>query len=109
MHDPLAVAAILAGRADEIAFYDHDTRKGATARRRERYRVTVVTDGSHADAQLRGAQTGRTILELLPEGEEGVRVPRAVDVAAFWRVIEQCCQRADELNLSRATVSAAAK
>jgi uridine nucleosidase len=70
LHDPLAVAAVLDGiEGEEIPFYDF---KGE-GRKRERYKVQVVTDGTHDEA-LKGAQTGRTIATLLPEGEEGVKV-----------------------------------
>jgi uridine nucleosidase len=34
----------------------------------------------------------------LPAGEAGVRIPRGVDEAQFWRVIEECMEKADEVN-----------
>ncbi|TAQ89294.1 hypothetical protein B7494_g2389 [Chlorociboria aeruginascens] len=92
LHDPLAVAVVLDGVVGaEIPFYDE--KRG----RRERYQVDVVTEGSHEDAK-KGAQTGRTIVKLLPEGEEGVKIPRGLDVGRFWDVLEDCLQRADEAN-----------
>ncbi|KAI1828476.1 Inosine/uridine-preferring nucleoside hydrolase [Xylaria intraflava] len=102
LHDPLAVAAVLAGTALEIPFYDYDPAgpKGSTAT--ERYEVRIITEGSFEDATNNGAQTGRTLARLLPPGEKGVRIPRDVDVKLFWKVIEECCQRADEANASRA-------
>ena len=70
LHDPLAVAVVLDGvGGEEIPFYDFKGDSG----KRERYKVQVVTEGSHDDAS-KGAQTGRTIATLLPEGEEGVKV-----------------------------------
>ena len=56
-----------------------------------------MTDGTFEEAR-QGKQTGRTIVRELPPGEEGVRIPRGVDVAKFWRVLEECLQRADTAN-----------
>lgn len=101
LHDPLAVAAVLAGSGGEheIPFYDFDPRPGAGAlrRTRERYEVRVVTEGTHEEA-LAGAQTGRTVVRLLEPGADGVTIPRGLDIPRFWRVVEECCQRADEAN-----------
>ncbi|KAI0022265.1 inosine-uridine preferring nucleoside hydrolase-domain-containing protein [Xylariomycetidae sp. FL0641] len=98
LHDPLAVAAILTGTPHEIAFYDFDPAEGAE-RQRERFAVTVVRDGTLEEALEKGtAQTGRTLVRRLPPGEEGVRIPRGLDIRRFWTVIEECCQRADEVN-----------
>jgi uridine nucleosidase len=79
---------------DEIPFYDFDPKLEPNARRRERYEVTVITEGSYQDAQ-EGAQTGRTLVRLLEPGEEGVRIPRGLDIPAFWEVIEDCVEKAD--------------
>ncbi|KAI2618493.1 Inosine/uridine-preferring nucleoside hydrolase [Hypoxylon sp. NC1633] len=98
LHDPLAVAAVLAGTAHEIPFYDYDPKGADGPGRRERFAVEVVTAGTLEDARLRGAQTGRTVVRLLPPGSEGVRVPRGLDIARFWRVVEECCERADAAN-----------
>ncbi|KAI9745244.1 MAG: Uridine nucleosidase 1 [Claussenomyces sp. TS43310] len=65
---------------------------------RERFAVTVVTEGTHEQALRGETQTGRTIVRLLPEGDEGVRIPRGLDVQRFWRVLEDCLRRADEEN-----------
>ncbi|KAI0409606.1 inosine-uridine preferring nucleoside hydrolase-domain-containing protein [Xylaria palmicola] len=105
LHDPLAVAAVLTGTSNEIPFYDFDPANPEAPDRRERFEVRVVTEGTLEDAQLRGAQTGRTTVRLLPPGEEGVRIPRGVDIELFWKVIEECCQRADEVNASKATAA----
>jgi uridine nucleosidase len=86
---------------DEIPFYDFES--GNSERRRERFDVKVVTDGTHADALL-GAETGRTVARLLPEGEEGVKIPRGLDVKRFWCVLEECLGRADEVNKSKGVV-----
>ena len=96
LHDPLAVAAVLDGITGiEIPFRDFED-KG----KRERYAVRVVTEGSHEDAQA-GAETGRTIVKLLPEGEEGVKIPRGLDISRFWSVLEDCLERADNVNKTK--------
>lgn len=101
LHDPLAVAVVLDGIAGvEIPFYDY---KENEIGRMERFNVEVVTDGSHGDA-LEGAETGRTIATLLPEGEEGVKIPRGLDVGRFWTVIEDCLELADEVNAVKGVI-----
>ncbi|TVY47688.1 Uridine nucleosidase [Lachnellula occidentalis] len=114
LHDPLAVAAVFDGIAGlEIPFYDFKSKgtgeeiglgSGAEGkgRRRERYEVKIVTEGSHDDAS-KGAQTGRSIVRLLPEGEEGVKIPRGLNVGRFWQVLEECMERADEVNAANRT------
>jgi uridine nucleosidase len=100
LHDPLAVAVILDGISGvEIPFYDFDVRGGVDGRR-ERYEVHVVTEGSHEEAKA-GAETGRTVVRILPEGEEGVKIPRGLDVAQFWQVLENSLERADEVNAAK--------
>jgi len=97
LHDPLAVAVVLDGvKGEQIPFYDFGGKVG----KRERFLVDVVTDGTHEDALL-GAETGRTVATLLPEGEEGVKIPRGLDTKRFWGVLEECLGRADEVNRSR--------
>ncbi|KAH8647586.1 nucleoside hydrolase [Tricladium varicosporioides] len=98
LHDPLAVATILDGIAGvEIPFYDF-----VEGGKKERYAVHVVTDGSHDDA-LKGAETGRTIATLLEDGKEGIKIPRGLDVPRFWKVLEECLERADEVNKAKST------
>jgi uridine nucleosidase len=100
LHDPLAVATILDGlEGMEIPFYDY-AEKG----KRERYQVHVVTDGSHEEAQAGEKETGRTIVKLMPEGEEGVKIPRGLDVKRFWTVLEECLEGADEANKANGVV-----
>ncbi|KAI0852515.1 Inosine/uridine-preferring nucleoside hydrolase [Daldinia vernicosa] len=98
LHDPLAVAAVLEGTEYEIPFYDYDPKSPEGPNRRERFAVEVVTEGTLKDAREHGAQTGRTLVTLLPPGSEGVRIPRGLDIPHFWKVIEECCERADEAN-----------
>jgi uridine nucleosidase len=98
LHDPVAVAAALLGAGEhEIPFFDVDRRLRIDSQNLERYKVTVVTEGSQEEA-MSGAQTGRTIVKLLPPGQEGVRIPRGLDIDRFWFELEACCQRADEAN-----------
>jgi uridine nucleosidase len=93
LHDPLAVAVCLDGiTGAEIPFYDFKEDG-----KRERFHVRVVTEGTHDDAH-KGAQTGRTIATLLPEGEEGVKIPRGLNVKRFWSVLEDSMERADSVN-----------
>lgn len=95
LHDPLAVAVCFDGIAGvEIPFYDF-----GEGSRRERFAVHVITEGSHEDAH-KGAETGRTVVKLLPEGQEGVKIPRGLNIARFWSVLEDCMERADEINES---------
>ncbi|EGX91760.1 Adenosine nucleosidase [Cordyceps militaris CM01] len=98
LHDPLAVAAVLAGTPDEIPFYDWDAERSAAPRYDERFDVAVVTAGVFEDARDGRAETGRTVGTLLPRGQPGVRIPRSLDVAKFWDVIEDCVERADAVN-----------
>ncbi|VUC33909.1 unnamed protein product, partial [Clonostachys rosea] len=96
LHDPLAAAAVLIGTPEEIPFFDWDVAKSTAPENRERFEVTVVTEGTFEEAQVK--ETGRTIAKLLPAGSEGIRIPRSCDVKKFWEVIEECVERADEAN-----------
>ncbi|KAL1896619.1 Uridine nucleosidase 1 [Sporothrix stenoceras] len=99
LHDPISVAAVLTGTAAAIPFYDyvHDA-ANVTEPVAERYEVTVVTDGTTDEALSGLAETGRTVVKLLPPGAEGIRIPRGLDIPGFWKVMEECCSRADEAN-----------
>jgi uridine nucleosidase len=83
------------GTQYEIPFYDFDPKKPEGAERPERFEVKIVTEGTLEEA-VQGAQTGRTVAELLKPGAAGVRIPRGMDMARFWAVLEECIQRADE-------------
>lgn len=97
LHDPLAVAAILDGIVGhEIPFYDY---KPGHEGRKERYEVSIVTEGSHEQALKGEMETGRTIVKLLEKGEGGIKIPRGLNVQRFWTVLEECLQRADENNI----------
>lgn len=95
LHDPLAVAVILDGIVGhEIPFQDHQ--QSSLSRERERFRVEVVTAGTHEDAMKGKTQTGRTIVERVETGLEGVKIPRGLNVERFWRVLEESLARADK-------------
>ncbi|KAL8737365.1 MAG: hypothetical protein Q9181_001740 [Wetmoreana brouardii] len=77
LHDPLAVAVVLADiGAEELAFDDRGS---------GRWGVTVVTDGLHSELD-----------EI-----RGIRIPRGLDIAAFWETVEQCLQRAESSLMKR--------
>lgn len=96
LHDPLAVAAVFDGIAEyEMPFYDF---KQGEERRRERYQVVINTEGTHEQAVRGETETGRTVVRLLGDSEEGVRIPRGLDVQRFWTTVEECLRRADEWN-----------
>jgi uridine nucleosidase len=44
-----------------------------------------------------GEQAGRTIVRAAGDGEDGVRIPRAMDVVRFWDCVEECVRRAEEV------------
>lgn len=97
LHDPLAVAVALDGlTGQEIPFFDFEG-DATGEKKRERFEVRVVTEGTHAEA-AQGSQTGRTIVSLLPEGVPGVKIPRGLDIPRFWSVLEDCIEKADEVN-----------
>lgn len=82
LHDPLA-AAVLFGYP---SIYRDDG---------ERYDVSVVTDGAHSILDSVRGQVGRTVVK---KAETGVRIPRKLNLEEFWRVLEDCCARADIRN-----------
>ncbi|KAF1832199.1 Inosine/uridine-preferring nucleoside hydrolase [Decorospora gaudefroyi] len=88
LHDPLAVAA-----AFDPTIFDDD---GG-----ERFRVDVITQGVHSQHQPADVgELGRTKVEKLAPGEAGCRIPRSVDLDAFWRRIEGalgCAERVSPL------------
>jgi len=92
LHDPLAVAAILTGKEHEIPFYDWNSDGGPD--NRERFDISIVTDGEYEDA-LTGSELGRTVATRKEPGEPGVRIPRSLDIEAFWDEIEACIERAE--------------
>ncbi len=82
LHDPLAVAVIF---GYGMIFEDTD----------DRYSVSVVTAGEHSNLDSIRGQVGRTVVEAL-NIRHGVRIPRKLNVEAFWRVLEECCSTAEK-------------
>ncbi|KAK4151958.1 hypothetical protein C8A00DRAFT_44921 [Chaetomidium leptoderma] len=108
LHDPLAVAAVLTGVGDqhEIPFCDSDPAGEPGLAQKERFEVTVVTEGTYEEARA-GARTGQITARLLPPGEAGVRIPRNLDIPLFWKAIEECVSRADAANAAAEAAAAA--
>lgn len=78
LHDPLAVAALLADHPDSSVKIEFDDGGG------EKWNVDVV---------LEGQELGRTVAKLSPKGS---MVPRSLDLQRFWTSLEECMARADE-------------
>ena len=93
MHDPVSVAVVLFDEGVKDLAYDD--REG------ERWDIKVVTEGAHEPIDYRKvrdadrAQLGRTVATRLVEGEEGIRIPRGLNVDRFWDIVEECVQRAE--------------
>lgn len=99
LHDPLAVAVMLSNLNPSFAQAHPDKALKFNDKGGERFNVNVVTDGKHGtDVSVTG-QLGRTIVEPATGG--GVAIPRGVDLDAFWNLIIDCIQRADEWNAAR--------
>lgn len=97
LHDPLAVAVALDGITGvEIPFFDYQAKDGE--REIERYQVEVIVDGTHVNSVAGETEMGRTVATLLAKGEEGVKIPRGLDVERFWTVLEECLKAADDTN-----------
>jgi len=98
LHDPLAVAVIFDGiKGFEVPFYDYEE---GDEGRGERWSVEVLTEGTIGEAIKGETQTGRTLVQLLEKGKEGVKIPRSLDVKRFWYLLEECLARADATNSS---------
>lgn len=99
LHDPLAVAVVMSS-LNPILAKQHATQalkfddKGG-----ERFALSIVTDGRHGkDVSVTG-QLGRSI--AAPVVGPGVAIPRGVDLEAFWDMILQCVQLADDCTAAR--------
>ncbi|CAG7992853.1 unnamed protein product [Penicillium olsonii] len=80
LHDPLAVAILLADHPDPDVRINFNDNGG------ERWKLDVV---------LSGLQEGRTIATKVENGKPGVMIPRSLDMDKFWEVLESCMARAD--------------
>lgn len=82
LHDPIAVAA-----AFDSFIFGEDTG--------ERYKVKIVTEGSHSTDQGEVGQLGRTVVTQLPNGSNGVRIPKSIDLGRFWDHIESAITKSE--------------
>ena len=80
LHDPLAVAFVLAGHASETDQIRFDDGNG------ERWLVQV---------ELSGVQLGRT---KISKADEGVIIPRGLDGKRFWYALNDCLEAADRVS-----------
>jgi uridine nucleosidase len=77
LHDPVAVAVLLAELDGEKSRIDFNDNGG------ERFRV---------DVELTEPELGRTNVMAV---SEGVRIPRSLDADRFWRILNECLERTD--------------
>ena len=99
LHDPLAVAVILSTLNPTFARKHPGQALKFNDKGGERFAISIVTDGRHGkDVSITG-QLGRSI--ATPVDGPGVAVPRGVDLEAFWDMVLQCIQLADDRNAAR--------
>lgn len=77
LHDPIAVAVLLAEITDEEMRISLDDKGG------ERFKVEV---------EMAEPELGRT---KATAAAEGIRIPRSLDTGKFWHVLNECLERAD--------------
>ena len=61
----------------------------------ESFAITITTAGLHSALESESGEVGRTVVRKLAPGAMGVRIPRGVDVAAFWGLLEGCVRAAE--------------
>jgi uridine nucleosidase len=99
LHDPLAVAVILSTLNPAFANKHPDQALTFDDKGGERFNLSIVTDGKHGkDVSVTG-QLGRSI--ATPAQGPGVAIPRSVELDAFWNIVLQCTQLADDCNTAR--------
>ncbi|BCR84092.1 uridine-cytidine N-ribohydrolase [Aspergillus chevalieri] len=99
LHDPLAVAAVLSNFNPVFASLHPDKVIKFDDNGGERFSVQIVTDGLHGTDVATTGELGRSI--AAPAEVKGVAIPRGVDLDAFWNLILECLQRADDHNAAR--------
>ncbi|KAJ5973649.1 hypothetical protein N7481_010859 [Penicillium waksmanii] len=99
LHDPLAVAFILSNLNPAFASSHPDQVLKFDDKGGERFDIKIVTDGEHGEDVSVTGQLGRSI--ATPANGSGVAIPRGVDLDAFWHMILQCVQLADDCNAAR--------
>ncbi len=80
LHDPLAVAVLLADYDDGQTRIDLDDRRG------ERFKT---------DVELTGPELGRTKIN---PASEGVKIPRSLDTPKFWKILNECFKVDEEID-----------
>ena len=101
LHDPLAVAMILSNLNPEYAKKHPTKALKFDDKDGERFNISIVTDGKHGkDVSVTG-QLGRAV--VTPAQGHGVGIPRGVDNDAFWNMVLECLQLADDWNAARSS------
>ena len=104
LHDPLAVVAVFV----PALFDDHGGERWTVDVVREDVVVpAALDDGENGEKHGEGkkrkkkqvvGQCGRTVVRKIEGGAGGgVRIPKGVDVEAFWELIDSCLERAEDL------------
>lgn len=83
LHDPVAVAA-----AFDPDIFGNDPG--------DRFLVKVVTDGYCSDSHNDIGQLGRTLVEKLPHGSDGVRIPKYINLERFWSHISEAIEKSEK-------------
>lgn len=96
LHDPLAVAVVLSTLNPAFAAQHPNQVLKFDDRDGERFALRIITDGHHGEDVTATGQMGRSI--ATPVDGPGVAIPRGVDLEAFWNMILQCVQLADDCN-----------
>lgn len=96
LHDPLAVAVILSTLNPAFSTKHPNQALKFDDKDGERFALSIVTDGKHGEDVSVTGQMGRSI--ATPVEGPGVAIPRGVDLEAFWNMILQCVQLADDCN-----------
>lgn len=100
LHDPLAVAVILSNLNPTFSQTHPGQALQFNDKGGERFALSIVTDGQHGNDVSVTGQLGRSV--ATSSGNTGVAIPRGVDLEAFWGLIIQCIQLADDCNAARA-------
>lgn len=99
LHDPLAVAVILSTLNPAFSSKYPNQALAFDDKGGERFALSIVTDGQHGKDVSTTGQLGRSV--ATPVDGPGVSVPRGVDLDAFWDMVLQCVQLADDCNAAR--------
>jgi len=91
LHDPIAVAALLSEHpTHKIDFFEGVNNDG------KRWAVEVDLNGTHSADRAVEREFGRTRIGVpVLSDEGGVRIPRAINLEAFWQSLNDCLKRAE--------------